>query len=208
MASSTTSRSKVRIIGGQWRGRKLPVAQVDGLRPTGDRIRETLFNWLQGEIRDAHCLDMYAGTGALGLEALSRGASNVQFLEQNALAAKQLADNILLLNAQQACLARADALEWLKQTRNTPFRIVFIDPPFSENLWNKSIEALSNSQCLACNALIYIETPINTDISTPLHWQIQKQKTSGKVTYRLYQLANRARMANTPTGTLNPGDSK
>lgn len=112
--------SSIRIIAGDWRGRKLPVAEVDGLRPTGDRVRETLFNWLQLDIRDARCLDLFAGTGALGLEALSRGASEVVFTELDTKAQQQLQANLTTLQPHGGVLKRMAALDLLKQPPPPP----------------------------------------------------------------------------------------
>lgn len=181
--------STIRIIAGDWRGRKLPVAEVEGLRPTGDRVRETLFNWLQLDIRGARCLDLFAGTGALGLEALSRGASEVIFTELDTQAQQQLQANLTTLQPHGGKLKRMAAHDWLKQAPTAPFDIAFIDPPFAKDLWASTLDALTQGNWLSEHGLIYIEHPKRTAITLPNGWQERKSKTSGQVTYRLLERA-------------------
>ena len=183
-----SAQHTLRIIGGQWRGRKLAIPEVEGLRPTGDRIRETLFNWLQGDLVDAHCLDLYTGSGALGFEALSRGAAQVTLLEKNPRAAAQLRKHSTSLSAQHAEIIETDTLNWLA---NCPLEmnsidIVFIDPPFQEDLWAQTIEALVASKILKDNSLIYIESDKHTDFQTPSHWQCYRDKKAGAIRYQLF----------------------
>ena len=185
-------KNQLRIIGGQWRGRKLLIADVEGLRPTGDRIRETVFNWLQGDIVDAHCLDCFAGTGALGFESLSRGAKAVIALEKNKTAFKQLQHNASQLKTheceqQSLEIIQTDALNWLENSslEKQSIDIVFIDPPFQANLWAKVFEALINSQCLKKEACIYIECQSDTPIVLPKQWSIYREKVTGTVRYLL-----------------------
>ncbi len=200
---------QLRIIGGQWRGRKLAIADVDGLRPTGDRIRETLFNWLQGDIVERHCLDLFAGSGALGLECLSRGAASVTLLEKHPIAAQQLRLHCERLEAKNGNVIECDVLEWLKNasredgkrgekgagkknghsavTITAPIDIAFIDPPFSAGLWTTVISALENSGVLSPTAIIYMESPKAQTITTPSHWRLLKEKRTGQVCYRLFQ---------------------
>lgn len=182
-------KNQLRIIGGQWRGRKLAIADVDGLRPTGDRIRETLFNWLMPDIQNSRCLDMFSGSGALGLECLSRGASEVVLLEKHPQAAEQLRQHCHTLDASNGKVIECDSIDWLSADHQAPSSIdlVFIDPPFAANLWAKAIEQLENSGLLNNDALIYIESPKDTFIKTPFHWQIHKEKQSGQVCYRLFR---------------------
>ncbi len=125
--------NQLRIIGGRWRGRRLRLCGAPELRPTPDRVRETVFNWLQAPLPGGRCLDLFAGSGALGLEALSRGAAEVVFVERNAAIARRLQDNLALLEAVSGRLERADALIWLRR-KPEPFDIVFLDPPFGRNL--------------------------------------------------------------------------
>ncbi|VUD53683.1 Ribosomal RNA small subunit methyltransferase D [Thalassocella blandensis] len=179
--------SKIRIIAGQWRGRKLTVPNELGLRPTGDRLRETLFNWLAPYIEGARCLDAYAGTGALGLEALSRGAEQVQFIESNGRTASQLQNNLQLLQTNQANVAHGSCIDWLKSNSPQPYDLIFLDPPFAENLWQSTIDALCEHQLLRPNALIYIEMPRQHLLQTPSQWRNIKQKDSGQVSARLYE---------------------
>jgi 16S rRNA (guanine966-N2)-methyltransferase len=151
------SSNTLRIIGGQWRSRKLPFVDAQGLRPTPDRIRETLFNWLQGEVRDARCLDLFAGSGALGIEALSRGAAEVTFIETNPAVVSQLKANLTLLKSD-APVAQDDALAFLaKQANEKPFDLIFLDPPYRQGLLEKSLLLISEHQLLNDNGLIYLE---------------------------------------------------
>ncbi len=181
-----SQRAQLCIIGGQWRGRKLPFVSADGLRPTGDRIRETLFNWLQPELPGARCLDLFSGSGALGLEALSRGAASASLLELNAAAADCIRDNVHLLQCRQAEVITTDCLSWLQQARREPYQIVFIDPPFQLQLWQPVVEALERGQWLASEAAIYIETPRGLALSVPRDWRLHRQKQAGDVCYRLF----------------------
>ncbi len=179
---------QLRIIGGQWRGRKLAIADVEGLRPTGDRIRETLFNWLMPIMAESYCLDLFSGSGALGLECLSRGAKQATLLEKNAIAAKQLQEHCKTLNADGGHVIQIDALTWLNTIAilDNTVDIVFIDPPFADNLWEETINSLENSGILKENAAIYIETPKNTQIAIPANWLLHREKQSGQIHYRLY----------------------
>ncbi|MFS1523633.1 16S rRNA (guanine(966)-N(2))-methyltransferase RsmD [Microbulbifer sp. 2304DJ12-6] len=184
--STPPPRSQLRIIGGQWRGRKLQFAAVAGLRPTGDRLRETLFNWLQCSLLGTRCLDLFAGSGALGLEALSRGATSVDFVELNAQAAHTLKEQLQLLGAFGAQVHNCKAHDFLASTSKR-YDIVFVDPPFADNLWQESLDALESH--LAPEALVYVETPRNTALPTPPHWQLDKEKSTGQVCMRLYHCA-------------------
>jgi len=146
----------IRIIGGKYRGRKLPVISADGLRPTTDRIKETVFNWLMPYIHQAKCLDCFAGSGGLGFEALSRGAKQVTFLELNKNAAQQIQKNLLLLNANNALLVKTNSIDYLKHV-NDCFDLVFLDPPFRQNILTEITDKLTQGW-LAKQALIYVET--------------------------------------------------
>jgi 16S rRNA (guanine966-N2)-methyltransferase len=177
--------NQIRIIGGTHRGRRLPVPDLPGLRPTGDRIRETLFNWLQAHIPGAACLDLFAGSGALGLEAASRGAGRVVMLEQAAAAAQQLRKNAELLGERQVRIEQADALQWL-QGQGEPFDIVFLDPPFADDLLETCCERLHQNGWLRLGALVYIETPVDKGIpQLPESWSLVQQKKTGQVAYYL-----------------------
>lgn len=176
----------VRLIGGQHRGRRLTVARLDGLRPTGDRQRETLFNWLQFELPGARVVDLYAGTGALGLEAASRGAERVWLIERHpqAVAAVREAVGQLGVSAQ---VVAGDALEWLAGTADGPFDGVFIDPPFAAGLWQQTLDALLSRALLNDNAWVYVEAPPSFSPEVPSQLQLTKDKTSGEVVQRLYR---------------------
>lgn len=194
------SEGKVRILGGRWRRRTLPVADAEGLRPTGNRIRETLFNWLMPYLHQARCLDLYAGTGALGLEALSRGAAFVQFIESHAPTHQALKQNLLTLDADKTeyVLTHNDALRVLSDLQNsdsknsdqnsTLFDLVFLDPPFQENLWQKSMDLLASSPAISNDALIYVERPRETKINTPSIWREHRSLNAGKINATLYVL--------------------
>ncbi len=156
------ARSNIlRIIGGQWRSRKLSFPDAPGLRPTPDRIRETLFNWLQADIHGARCLDLFAGSGALGIEALSRGADNVAFVDTQKNAVSQLQQNLALLKVDQdnAQVYQLDAKVYLQnQARvDAPFDIVFLDPPYRKGLLNDALRLLQKKSLLTKNNLIYLE---------------------------------------------------
>ena len=181
--------STIRIIAGQWRGRKLPVAVIDGLRPTGDRIRETLFNWLDANIDGARCLDLFAGSGVLGLEALSRGAVQVTALDSSRVAISALVEASQLLNTSALQAMQMDAIQWLKSKPAGPFDLVFIDPPFQAGLLDETLALLAASNCLAVGALVYIERDRNDDPpQLPNGWQIHKDKVAGSVSYGLYSV--------------------
>ncbi|BBM01401.1 ribosomal RNA small subunit methyltransferase D [Microbulbifer sp. GL-2] len=157
---------------------------MEGLRPTGDRLRETLFNWLQFRLPGACCLDLFAGSGALGLEALSRGASSVDFVELNPHAAHTLKEQLRLLEAQGAQVHSCRAADFLA-SNNNQYDIIFVDPPFAEDLWQESLSALEGH--LSEETLIYIETPRDTVLSSLSNWQLVKEKRAGQVCMRLYQ---------------------
>ncbi|MGC6360328.1 16S rRNA (guanine(966)-N(2))-methyltransferase RsmD [Bisgaard Taxon 45] len=186
---SITPKGEVRIIAGLWRGRKLPVLSSEGLRPTGDRVKETLFNWLMPYIVDATCLDCFAGSGALGFEALSRQAKQVTFLELDKHVATQLSKNLATLKcaAEQAKVINQNSLQFLNQPQTAPhFDIVFIDPPFHFGLAQQAVDLLAQYNWLTPNALVYVETEKAQSIKVPDSWTILKEKTTGQVNYRLY----------------------
>ncbi len=177
----------LRIIGGRWRGRLLPFVAAEGLRPTGNRIRETLFNWLQRDIPGSHCLDLFAGSGALGFEALSRGAAHCTFVETNAAVCHQLRLNGAKLEADNADFTTADALRYLQTLPIQPFDIVFLDPPFNGDLWQDIINRLGGADWLTADASVYIESPPAKNLAIPAHWHLHRQKQAGQVMYRLYR---------------------
>lgn len=179
---------QIRIIGGQWRGRKLPVLTSEGLRPTTDRVRETLFNWLAPWLSQAYCLDCFTGSGALGLEALSRYAAKVMLLEQDGNVVRQLQQNIKTLQTSAAEIQRTDTLLWLAQSTPTiPFNIVFVDPPFRHGLLEKTISLLETHHWLAADAVIYTESEVEQGAPlVPKNWVLHREKVAGQVCYRLY----------------------
>jgi 16S rRNA (guanine966-N2)-methyltransferase len=182
------SRNQLRIIGGKWRGRKLEFPSVAGLRPTGDRIRETLFNWLAPTIAGARCLDLFAGSGALGLEALSRGAEHTVLLDTNPLVIAQLQRQCVRLGADNVTVLQADARQWLERdTDRQAFDLVFLDPPFQANLLEPLSAALNHSGRLSEHALIYLETGREQAYMAPANWQLLKHKSMGQVSFALYQ---------------------
>ena len=175
----------LRIIGGDWRGRRLEFPSSPNLRPTGDRIRETLFNWLAAEISGSRCLDLFAGSGALGLEALSRGARHCTFLETSSAAIEGINAHLSLLNAaDRGRVINTNALSW----RDDPFDIVFVDPPFSENLAIDSLRHLINNQLLTDSALVYLEVASTASLEDlPPALSIIRDKQSGAVRYLLLE---------------------
>jgi 16S rRNA (guanine966-N2)-methyltransferase len=155
---ASRGRNELRIIGGRWRGRKLRFPSAEGLRPTPDRVRETLFNWLAPSIRGARCLDLFAGSGALGLEALSRGAAEVVFVERAPLVARHLREALGLLAADGGRVVQADAAAFLAGPAQ-PFDVVFLDPPFGADLVPAMLARLVAAGWLAPGARVYVEQP-------------------------------------------------
>jgi len=185
MVKKTGSPGKVRIIAGKWRGRKLDVIDAPGLRPTPDRVRETLFNWLQQEIVGARCLDLFAGTGALAFEALSRDASEVTLVESDPLVAASLKQHAQSLACENIIIQRADALSWLQQEKNK-FDIIFLDPPFHQDLIEKCCSIIIEESLLNTNGLVYIES--EKGLVLPECWKVLKQKKAGQVQSMLVEL--------------------
>lgn len=182
--------SKIKIIGGNWRSRQIEVLDAQGLRPTPNRVRETLFNWLQGDIFNAHCLDLFAGSGALSFEAASRGAKSVVQIENNAAACDVLKANATKLGASQIQTMQTDALTFLAKPPAAPFEIVFLDPPFGLDLVAQSAELLTKNNWLAPYAKIYVETEKSLSLQLPATWQLLKDKSAGEVAYRLFEFTS------------------
>lgn len=183
-ASVNRGTSQVRIIGGVWRSRKLPVANVAGLRPTKDAVRETLFNWLGAKVLGAHCVDAFAGAGALGFEAASRGAASVTFVETNRVAAKQLNDNKALLNAD-ACQVQQQTAQAFFATTPTPKDLIFLDPPFDLDILHELLPIIC-ADWGSAHAMLYIEQSKQTGLpALPQGWVYSKQKISGDVVFGL-----------------------
>ena len=192
---------KVRIIAGHWRGTRLPVPDRPGLRPTADRVRETLFNWLQPMLPGARVLDLFAGSGALGLEAVSRGAAQATLVERDgelARGLKALADK--LEGGAAVAVVHADALAWLHGQADAAFDLAFVDPPFDANLWGGVLPALAPK--LAADAWLYVESPLDTAPSLPSEWALHREGRTRDVRYALYRRQDRP--PDQPRVTLGP----
>jgi len=185
-SNKKTSMGSIRIIAGKYRGRKLPVLMSEGLRPTTDRVKETVFNWLMPYINNSKCLDGFAGAGSLGFEAISRGADHVTLVELNKAAAKQLQLNKALLKTDNLSVVNTDLLNLLNKKDKLLYDIVFIDPPFRQDLVKQTCTLLTDGW-LAEQALIYVESELEMTICIPDKWSLLKEKVAGQVVYRLYQ---------------------
>src|SRR5277367_1298171 len=182
-------RNSVRIIGGGWRGRRISFPDIPGLRPTPDRVRETLFNWLQHDVAGARCLDLFAGSGALGLESLSRGAKEVVFVEQAVAASRALQEQVTRLGAgPRARAAEMGAARFLR-TPAEPFDIVFLDPPFGTNALAEYLPLLDAGRWLMGGALVYLESEKAQGVPPlPDSWELLKSKSAGEVGYHLVRV--------------------
>ena len=179
---------RLRIVAGKWRSRLLPIADEPGLRPTSERIRETLFNWLAPTIEGSRCLDLFAGSGALGLEALSRGASQVVFVEKSARAAAMLEESISTLRASGAEILQMDAMDYLRG-RPRAFDVVFLDPPFDADLTGDLCRLLDERGWLASGARLYLEQDQKRALpELPDGWTVLREKTAGQVRYALVKV--------------------
>ena len=179
--------SQLRIIGGEWRGRKLSFHARPGLRPTSDRVRETLFNWLAPTIVGAVCLDLFSGSGALGLEALSRGANYCDFVESDQLAAASIQGNLRLLgdNSARGRVTTTDALKFMDAAQRR-WDVVFVDPPFDSGIGTRTLEYLASHDCLNHDSWIYFETRQSAPEAVPDSlYTLHREKTAGDVLYRL-----------------------
>ncbi|RUR34637.1 16S rRNA (guanine(966)-N(2))-methyltransferase RsmD [Vreelandella nanhaiensis] len=177
---------KLRIIGGDYRRRQLPVLDRPGLRPTPDRVREALFNWLGQQLYGQRVLDLFAGTGALGIEALSRGAIHVDFVERDSTVAAHITQNLATLGATRGYVTPRDALLFLGQPAS-PYDLVFLDPPFHQALAAPCCSALEQAGWLSADAMIYLETERTLTPSVPANWQLHRETQAGESTARLYQ---------------------
>lgn len=197
---SKQQRAKLRIISGQWRSRMLPIPEIDGLRPTPDRVRETLFNWINAYIPGAKCADLFCGSGALGLEALSRSAKSCVFVDASRVVTQQMQKNLDTLGCNNALTLNQDALALLKlplesqlETQpsladKAPFDLVFIDPPFRKG-WVEEILPLLEQGWLADGALVYLEMEKETAVpDITKQWDQLKEKKAGQLVYRLFQV--------------------
>lgn len=177
---------RIRIIGGSLRGSRLDVADAPGLRPTPDRVRETLYNWLAPVVEGVDCLDLFAGSGALGIEALSRGAARCVFVEADARVARVLQANLQRLKVIAAEVRNCDATRYL-QGAAQPFDLVLLDPPFAADLWSPIAHTLEANGWLTASAWIYVESPANTVPLLPDRWQLHREGRAGDVRHALYR---------------------
>jgi 16S rRNA (guanine966-N2)-methyltransferase len=201
---SRTGPGSVRIVAGRWRGTRLPVADAEGLRPTSDRVRETLFNWLQPVLPGARVLDLFAGSGALGLEALSRGANDALLVERDAALAEALRQSVARLHAQdQATVVQADVLALLRAPLHGRFDVVFLDPPFAAGLWADVLRLLP--PWLADDAWLYLEAPASAVPDAGPGWAPHREGSTRDVRYGLFRRAGRVATAaaTLPAGTAS-----
>lgn len=197
--NSGHQQSSLRVIAGKWRSRKISFPTIDELRPTSNRVRETLFNWLQGSVKGEDCLDLFAGSGACGIEALSRGARSVVFVEKNRDAAGIIKENLRALGADSVNVQCTDVISWL-ESASTPlqqkFGLVFIDPPYDANLEKSCCWKLEQSGRLKSAALIYLESDKRQlSAERPPNWDVIKSKKAGRVNFYLFRR----------TGSINKG---
>ena len=185
-SSRTVQRGRLRIIGGEWKRRQIRFSGGADLRPTPDSVRETLFNWLSPDLHQAECLDLFAGSGALGLEAASRGAESVVLVEMHKPCCAQLKDTVALLKAEQVMIHCTEALDWMTSCEQQ-FDIVFVDPPYDTGLVERSLNRLSRYQLLKPGARIYIECSAQEAPAISGDWTALRQKKAGQVCYGLYQ---------------------
>lgn len=189
MKGAGANRNEVRLIAGRWRSRRVQFLDGEGLRPTPDRVRETVFNWLQGEVPGARCLDAFAGSGALGLEALSRGAESCLLIERSPAQARQLEQEARKLGAEGAQVVCGDALALLSGPVG-PFDLVFLDPPFGKDLVAPILACLLERQLLSPSALVYVEAEAAlADLGAGAAWEILRHRQAGAVHYHLVQRA-------------------
>src|SRR2546421_7397632 len=183
MTAISSGRNRVRIIGGKWRSRIVRFPAAASLRPTPDRVRETLFNWLGQRLDGKQCLDLFAGSGVLGFEALSRGAQRVVMVERDKTVAKALAESAKMLDAKDAHIVRADALAYLESSAER-FDMAFVDPPYASDLAPRSLAALPAR--LLPRALVYVESAEALELPPP--WHLLREDRAGAVRYALYRL--------------------
>ena len=185
----TSNDNSVRIISGKYKSRKITFPSRPQIRPTGNRIRESLFNWLQVEISNSRCLDLFAGSGALGIEALSRGAATATFVESDREAAFYLEKNLLRLGTTSGSVIVADAINFLKRSKDIdPFNIVFLDPPFKGSLLADCVDLLESNYMISDHGNIYIETEAEFSQGIlPINWQLQHKRQTGRISYYLFK---------------------
>ncbi|KTC76048.1 putative methylase [Legionella birminghamensis] len=178
-------KNTVRIIGGKFRGKKINFPSSEGLRPTPDRVKETLFNWLMHSINGKRCLDAFAGSGSLGFEALSRGAAHVVFLEASKPVIEQLRKTAAAFPANDIQIIHTDARLYLKKCQQS-FDLIFLDPPFSDNLQEACIQDIAEANLLVRGGFLYVESPVSLALETT-QWKLLKVKQAGQVFFSLYE---------------------
>ncbi len=188
-ANKKSRPGRLRIVAGKWRSRLLDIAEVPGLRPTSERVRETLFNWLAPSIQGARCLDLFAGTGALGFEAMSRGATEVVFVENSRRAIKAIEKSTKILDAAGVVVHCGDATEYLRDARPASFDIIFLDPPFADDSLEALCRQIDDRGILAPGGRIYLEQDrAKPETELPDRWRILRNKTAGNVRYMLVEI--------------------
>ena len=186
--TASASHHQLRIIGGEWRSRRLPFTAIEGLRPTQDRVRETLFNWLMYDVEGAICLDVFAGSGALGLEALSRGAASVCFIEKSAIAAKQIKHHLATLQCPRGKVIESDSTATLSVAAQETATLIFLDPPFNQQLLTPVCDLLVKNGYSKTGTFIYVEAEANLDTTQlPQEWRLIKDKSVSSKHVLLYQ---------------------
>ena len=189
-ASKKPRPGRLRIVAGKWRSRLLDIADVPGLRPTSERIRETLFNWLAPSIQGARCLDLFAGTGVLGFEALSRGATSVVFVDTSRRAIKAIEKSTKILDATGAVVHQCDAEDYVRSAAPSSFDIVFLDPPFADDRLEDTCRLIDDRGLLAPGGRVYLEQDRARPATLlPDRWRILRDKTAGNVRYLLAEVA-------------------
>jgi len=186
------STGRFRIIAGRWRGRRLEFPALEGVRPTADRVRETLFNWLQPAIQGTDCLDLFAGSGALGLEALSRGAAAVTFVDRNPAVVKAIAAHLGALDCEAGTTVCAEARSFLQRVSG-PYDVIFLDPPFGSGLLRDLCQIVDERACLKPGGRVYLEHPAEAEPPVlPPGWQVLRSARAGNVSYHLASLPGEA----------------
>ena len=187
-SAKTTPPGSFRIIGGEWRRRRLPVPAVEGVRPTPDRVRETLFNWLAPVIEGARCLDLYAGSGALGLEALSRGAAGVVFVDHSPAVLRQLGESLALLGCDRGRTVAMDAAGYLESPASR-FDVVFLDPPYRQGLLAPALQRLAERGWVGPGSAVYLEHEAAVaPPALPPGWTLARSAAAGQVRYHLARI--------------------
>ena len=198
---AAAKRNQIRIIAGHWRGRRLDFSPAPGLRPTPDRVRETLFNWLAPDLPGARCLDLFAGSGALGLEARSRGAREVVLVDRNPGVINHLRAELTRIGMDGVTCYPAAALDWLVGN-DRPFDIAFIDPPFGDALWETVLAALARTGAVRPGGKVYVEMPRGRDLIPPPGWSVWRDGRAGDIRYRLLQTPEASAATSAAVGEL------